>query len=122
MVRQKFSCSDIRRPLSWRFEGWDEAGARWVKLDVRTNFTDWVEGESMGYKETEAEKTWYKSFPTAKSNGYAFRKYRFVITALNGTVSGSNEFQLSQIYMRGKWGTLIGAPLPERKGLLFVVK
>lgn len=122
MVRQNYANSDVRRPLSWRFEGWDEAGARWVKLDVRTNFTDWEEGESMVYTETESKKTWYKSFPTARSNGYAFRKYRFVITALNGTVSGSNEFQLSQIYMRGKWGTLIGAPLPERKGLLLQVR
>ena len=116
-VKTGWESTTARLPLSWQLEGY--ADDRWIALDKQTGFTAWSEQPIPGTEDGTAKVADF----ALTDNHLAFRRYRLRIKSVGGLSKGGLlQLQLGEIQLRGIWGSGIGGPVPERKGLILLFR
>ena len=105
-----------RMPRTWKLQGWcaDRLGQEaWQTLDSHTGFD--------GYVTDTAAKSYSASFDLS-SNVTSCRKYRFVFEEMQAPVNDRKEFQVTEIFLSGKWGQGISTPPDPPKGTMVIFR
>jgi len=106
-----------RMPLDWRFEAF--ADGRWIAIDRQKGFTGWA---TVTEKGTEVLKAAF----AMPDNRLSARQYRFRIDAVAGTSKPYDktvhQLQIGEIAINGVWGSDIGEPPSERKGMSVIIR
>ena len=111
-VRNDVQNYNQRSPRSWRLEGYSEEQSRWVGIDTKSSFSDWVD---------DTEKTCRHARISIEGNRMAFRKYRVRVSSVNGMAGSAWQLQFSEIELGGMWGKGIALPAPDRMGAVLIL-